>query len=179
MLKRLFSLAAAATAALVSGCGDGPATVPGSYRSPAAASVLVYATSRGPMLIEVHGDPFGLGPALFRTLVAQAMSGATPARPFRFTADPADAPARKVRVVVAFDPTPVLSAADLCAGQVASAAPGRPGERVALLAALCDGDQVLASVSGWVAKVDGPDDRRFRQLLTQAARELAGAGAGP
>lgn len=38
MLKRLLSLGAGALAALTAGCGDGPATVSGTWRSPATWS---------------------------------------------------------------------------------------------------------------------------------------------
>ena len=41
-------------------------------------------------------------------------------------------------------------------------------------ATFCDGPALLSSVRGWVAKIDGADDRRFRQLLGQVTRELMG-----
>jgi hypothetical protein len=173
MLKRLFSLGAAAAAVLIGGC-DGPVTVSGTWRSPAAASSLVYATTGGPLLVVVHGDPFGLAPPEFRAKVAEAMAGQTPSRPFGLTTDPEQAPRPDFRAVVAFGPPPDLDPKRLCRGPVPTAPPG--GDRLTLVAAFCGGDDVLAWVSGRVDKPDGADGPRFRGLLAQVARELF---AGP
>lgn len=176
MMKKLLSLGAAALAALVGGCGDGPSTVPGGYRNAATWSTFFAATSSGPLLLEVHGDPFGDPAAELRARVARAMSAAIPARPFAMTTDAQAAPAPKVRVVVALGAPPSLDAAELCGGKVVTAAAGAGagGGRVELLAAFCDGGSLLSSVRGWVAKVDGSDDARFARLLGQVMRELAG-----
>lgn len=175
MIKRLLSLGAAALAALGAACEDGPATVAGTWRSPAAWSSLVYATTAGPLLLEVHGDPFRLPAAEFRRAVAEAMSGQTPSRPFSLTARPEDAPRPGFRVVVAFNPAPDLDPRKLCGGTIATATAG--GDKVTLVAVFCEGDTLLASASGGVARVAGPDDRRFRQLLGQTVRELFGPPA--
>ncbi len=174
MMKKLLSLGAAALAALVGGCGDGPSTVPGGYRNAATWSTFFAATSSGPLLLEVHGNPFGDPAAELRARVARAMSAAIPARPFTMTTDAQAAPAPKVRVVVALGAPPSLDAAELCGGKVATAAAGADGGRVELLAAFCDGGSLLSSVRGWVGKVDGSDDARFARLLGQVMRELAG-----
>lgn len=173
-MKKLISLGAAALAALLGGCGDGPSTVPGGYRNAATWSTFFAATASGPLLLELHGNPFGGSAAELRARVGQAMSAALPARPFAMTADAQAAPLSKVRVVVALGAPPSLDAAELCAGRVAVASARAEGGRVELLAAFCDGGALLSSVRGWVAKVDGPDDARFTRLLGQVMRELAG-----
>ncbi|EME70606.1 hypothetical protein H261_07563 [Paramagnetospirillum caucaseum] len=174
MMKKLLSLGAAALAALLGGCGDGPSTVPGGYRSPATWSTFFSATSSGPLLLEVHGDPFGGSAADLRAGVARAMSAALPGRPFTMTTDPQAAPSPKIRVVVAFGAPPSLDAAELCAGRVVTAAARGEGGRVELLAAFCSSGGTLSWVRGWVARVEGPDDARFTRLLGQVMRELAG-----
>lgn len=172
MLKRLISLGAAALAAVTAACEDGPATVAGTWRSPATWSTMVYASAKGPLLVQVHGEPFGLQPADFRSAVADAMSNQVIGRVVHFTADPEAAPHPQYRVVLAFDPPPGQAVEALCAGRVATAA--RSGERITVQAAFCDGERALASAQGWVAKVDGPADKRFRQLLGQVVRDLFG-----
>jgi len=172
MLKRLFSLGAAALAAMTSGCGDGPATMAGTWRSPAAWSSMIYATSSGPMLVEIHGDPFGGNAAEFRALVASAMTNQIIGRPTAFTIEPEVAPQPRFRVVLAFNAPDSADANLLCAGQVAIAA--MPSEKVTVLGAFCDGATLLASVRGWVAKVEGPQDKRFRQLMGQVVRDMFG-----
>ena len=51
---------------------------------------------------------------------------------------------------------------------------GRDG-RVDLTASFCDGQAPLSSVQGWVARIEGIGDKRFRQLLGQMARDLVGS----
>lgn len=173
-MKKLLSLGAAALAALVGGCGDGPSTVPGGYRSPATWSTFFAATSHGPLLLELHGDPFGTPAAELRTRVAKAMSAAIPARPFAMTTDAQAASLPKVKVVVALGVPPGLDAAELCAGRAMTATARADGARIDVLAAFCHGDVTMSWVRGWVAKVEGPDDSRFTRLLGQMMRELAG-----
>lgn len=173
-MKKLLSLGAAALAALVGGCGDGPSTVPGGYRNPATWSTFFAATSSGPLLLEVHGDPFGASAAELRSQVAKAMSAAIPARPFAMTADPQAASLPKVKVVVALGAPANLDAAELCAGRAVTAAARADGGRIEVMAAFCHGGSLLSWVRGWVAKVDGPQDARFARLMGQVMRELAG-----
>ncbi len=173
MIKRLLVMGAAALAALAGGCGDGPSTVAGGYRSAAAWSSFVHATASGPLLLDVHGDPFGVGAGEVARTVAEAMSGAIPARPHVMTIRRDEAPRPAFRVVVMLGAPAGLDVGDLCAGRIPDAA-GGTGGRIDLMAAFCDGETPLSSVRGWVARVDGPGDRRFRLLLAQAMRELMG-----
>lgn len=172
MLKRLLSLGAAAMAAVTSACEDGPATVAGTWRSPATWSTMVHASSTGPLLVEVHGNPFPLPPAEFRAAIAQSMTDQIIGRRLGFTAMHDAAPRPQTRVVLAFNPPGNADASQLCAGRVATALPG--AGRITVLAGFCDQGHLLASVRGWVAKVDGPADKRFRRLIGQVTRDLFG-----
>lgn len=172
MLKRLMAAGGAVLAALGAGCGDGPATVAGGWRSQAAWSSMVYATTGGPMLVQVHGTPFDVAPDHFRALLAEAMTNKVFGRPTAFTADPSAAPQPAYRVVLAFNPPADTDPRNLCEGRVAIAA--KAGDRITVLGAFCQDGTLLASIRGWVAKVDGPDDARFRMLMAQLTRELFG-----
>lgn len=174
MMKRLFSLGAAALAALVSGCGDGPATVPSGVRSAATWSSMVNATKGGPMLLVVHGDPFGLGAEDQGRRAAAAMSGAIPGRPFAFTTLPQAAARQDIRVVVALGVVEGTDPRKLCSGAPPLSGPPAAGGRLDVVAAFCDGDGMLSGVRGWVAKVKDADDRRFHHLLGQVVRDLMG-----
>lgn len=175
MLKRLLTIGAAALTALVSGCGDGPATVAGGWRSPATWSSMIYATKDGPLLVEIHGAPFGLPPARFRTAVAEAMTNAIFGRPSTFTTDPQQAPQPRYRVVLAFNAPDNTDPRDLCRGQVATLA--QTGDRITVHGAFCEDATLLASIRGWVAKVQGAEDERFRRLISQLTRELFGTAS--
>ncbi len=172
MLKRLLSLGAVALAGLSAACEEGPATVAGTWRNPATWSTMIYATSDGPMLVEVHGMPFAVDPARFREQVAEAMSDKIIGRVTRFTADREAAPRPQYRVVLAFNAPDDLDMARLCGGDPPVAAD--PRETITVQAAFCDGKALMASLRGRLARAAGPDDRRFRQLMAQVARELFG-----
>lgn len=172
MFRRLISFGAAAIAALTSACEDGPSTIPGGWRSAAVWSTMVHASANGPVWLNVHGQPFG-AEADFNDKLALAMTNQLVGRQLAFTArrDQADRP--EFRVVLAFNVPANTDPRDLCAGQVATAA--QPGDKVTVLAAFCDKSGLLSSVQGWVAKVEGVDDPRFRRLLGQAVRDLFGS----
>jgi hypothetical protein len=175
MINRFLSLGAAALATLVGGCGDGPSTVPGGYRSPATWSSFIYATSSGPLLLDVRGDPFGAGPATLETIVAESMTSALPGRPFSMTSDAARAARPAFRVVVVLGAARTLDERHVCAGQALSPPPSlSDGGRMDVVATFCDGQSLLSSSRGWVARLEGVGDQRFRQLLGQMARDLMG-----
>jgi hypothetical protein len=171
MFKRLISVGAAAIAALTSACEDGPATVPGGWRSAAVWSSMVHASASGPLWLDVHGQPFAVAAGL-ADAVAVAMTNQLVGRPLAFTArrDQADKP--DFRVVLVFNPPANADPRDLCAGAIVTTAD--PGDKITVLAAFCDKSGLLSSVQGWVAKVGGPNDPRFRRLLGQVTRDLFG-----
>jgi hypothetical protein len=173
MLKRLLSLGAAAIASVVAACEEGPATVSGTWRSPATWSTMVYASSAGPMLVEVLGQPFpGLAADSLSGQIAEAMTGQLIGRPITFTAARDLAARPQYRVVLAFNAADTTDPRAVCAGKVA---PGPAAEKITIIASFCDDGQMLASVKGWIARVDGPADSRFRRLIGQITRELFGS----
>ncbi|MDA8233128.1 MAG: hypothetical protein M0006_17495 [Magnetospirillum sp.] len=156
---------------ILSGCA-GPTSVGVPYRRAATWSVMTYAASRGPMLVEVIGDPFGIGEGALAGITAAAMTDQVPTYPFPLTADRARAPEPNIRVVVAFDPGITASGAELCQGKRPMAAGSQAGW-VQVLAAFCDRGVEMSSVQGQTP-ADGPRDPRLRFLLAQMTRQLFG-----
>ncbi|MGE4279120.1 MAG: hypothetical protein AB7G62_05995 [Magnetospirillum sp.] len=175
MFKRIMSAGAAMLAALTSACEDGPATVPGGWRSAALWSTMVHASAKGPLWLEIHGRPFADGDAALGDKVAAAMSNQLVGRQLVLTAQRDQAAKPDTKVVLAFNPPVNADPRDLCAGSVATAA--EPGEKITVLAAFCDKSGMLGSVQGWVAKVQGLDDPRFKRLLGQVVRDLFGTAS--
>lgn len=172
MLKRFFALGAAVLTTLVSACEDGPRTQSGGWRSAAVWSSMVYASANGPIFLEVHGEPFA-PMALSAMDVAMGMSDKLVGRKLAFTPVRASALRPEFKVVLAFNPPANADPRDLCEGAIATAA--QPGEQITVLAVFCDKSGILSSVQGWVSKVSGPDDPRFRRLLGQVTRDLIGS----
>ena len=160
-----------ALTALLTACA-GPTTLGPPRREAATWSEMVYATSRGPMLVQVVGNPFGSG--TIAPDVAAIMSRQVPTRPFDFTSNPTEALHPDKRMVVAFDPALTSGGYDLCINQP-SAGVGRAGEgRVRVLAAFCDHAQPLSVIKGWVDDVASPTDPRFTFLLKDVTRQIFG-----
>ncbi|MBR9972939.1 hypothetical protein [Magnetospirillum sulfuroxidans] len=173
MFKRLISAGAAVIAALTSACEDGPATVPGGWRSAAAWSSMVHASASGALWLDVHGHPFAAAEGV-ADAAAAAMTNQLVGRQLAFTARRDQAGKPDFRVVLVFNPPANADPRDLCAGVIATAAAADPGDKITVLAAFCDQSGLLSSVQGWVAKVGGPHDPRFRRLLGQVTRDLFG-----
>ncbi len=171
MLRRLLRGGTALLAGIAGAC-DGPATQPLGPRSPATWSSMIHAGSGGPVWVDVHGDPFGIGSTALGEAVAAALAGAVVVdRPFTFTGLRQAAPRPEFRAVLAFAPARIGDAAAACAGTVQSSFTGVPST-LHVLAVFCHGTTAMAAVTGWAKKVNAPDDHRFRDLVRQAARDL-------
>jgi hypothetical protein len=122
-----------------------------------------------PLPLVVVGRAFAAAPpALVAEKVAVLMAEAiTWNRGARFVLLPAAGAGQGLRVVLGFN-----GAAAGC-GSIAAAAGGEPSAgQVRLRVMLCDGDRLLADVSGRVGGAAGPGDGRFRALIRQATGEL-------
>jgi len=133
---------------------------------------MVYAISRGPMLVDTVNDPFGGNGLDLAERVATAMSYQVPTLPFAFTANSGRAIHPQIRVVLAFDAPPV-SGFELCGGT--RKAPVRPPNsgRIDAVAAFCDGAESLSEVHGWT-EVTGLGDPRLQALLGEMTLNLFG-----
>lgn len=178
-MRRILGMISAAIAGLVSACDNGPQVTAPSVRSAVTWSSMTYASKDGPIRVEVHGNPFSLSQDRFADLVASAMSNAVHGRIVHFTSETQKAPQPQFRVVAVFDPAPSLDPRSVCAGEpvlrLADTAPNSD-RRIGLLMIFCHKGDVLSSLTGWVAKITGPEDPRFAQLLSIATRELFGTG---
>ena len=127
--------------------------------------------------VVVHGNPFrdrGCKDTAFVAAVVDALQGQNPGPATRFVAGPAPDADPAYRIVWLFNGEPHVRAVDLCAAATAlpSVEPLGDKGRVRLLAAWCRDDTVLSEVSGSVAGVSAPGDRRLARLIAQALRDL-------
>jgi hypothetical protein len=134
------------------------------------------AMASGPLLIVVRGMPSPASDVAVEDAVLQAAQAAVTwtASP-RFTVIPARAAPSNLHLIYVFNGRPV---ADPCREE----APGgewQQGGRVSLLAALCDGADMLVRVESRLKRHAGLDDRRFAGLIGKATRELLAPPAAP
>jgi hypothetical protein len=153
-------------------CGDGPVSQTTYVRSVGSWNEFVYASSDGPVLVEIRNNPWGIGRETLEGRVLSAMEGAIAERLARYTTDPAQAPHANYRVILMFQPPKMLGANELCAGEAVTARPPEEPGRIDLLAAFCHKGEKVAEVVSWARKITGPEDNRFSQLIAQTTRHL-------
>jgi hypothetical protein len=129
-----------------------------------------YAARSGEMRTEVIGNPFGNVPD-FGALVAEHMYKANRGPAVKFVLAPGGGASAPYRVVMAFNPAPRVSAADICSqGSWIQTAPGT--EPVTVLSAFCSGDLVVSEAGGRIGSVTGPRDPKFHSLVQAVTSAL-------
>lgn len=167
-MKHARALCLTLVAVLVAACAARPD--PGTDPRFEARRALETAAERGPVRAIIRGDPFDDDGAARDALATEALADGITALSVDFVTDPARAAAPDPRLVVALNPTGVVSAARACrAPQQIGTAPLK-GE-VEILAVFCEGERVLGAARTR-GEVDGPADRRLERLLWRTAGEL-------
>ena len=153
---------------LVSGCAPrpDPATDPRFE----ARRALEAAAERGPVLAIVEGEALDDDDLARDALTTEAVAEGIDALDVDFTTDPARAASRDPRLVVALNPSGVVSAAAACRAPQQIATGPLEGE-VEVLAVFCEDERVLGAARTQ-GEVDGPSDRDLERLLWRAAGEL-------
>ncbi len=190
MTKLSHIAATAALGAALTACAAGGIIVQppniGSYDP----EMLGYAASRGALLTQVLGNPFGLPRQEVEAAVIDSMAGGRVGSRVRFSTRVSAAQASPYRVVVLFNPAPGVQAARLCAdsaqptaqptaqpaaqpaAQPTAQPTGGVSDKLRAMAAFCSNDVVVTSVAGSAAGVLGPNDPAFRSLIRGMVGEL-------
>lgn len=137
-----------------------------------ARSAWDFAGAHGPVLTVIHGNPFAVGDDVFQRKILDELGRIPTVRVTRYTTDAAQAPQPKTRLVLLFDGPVAADGNAICAGRVP---PSAPGDKLTLLMALCSDDRLLAEVRGHMARVEGPDNPLFSDLIGLSLRTLINA----
>lgn len=151
--------------------GDRPTTQP-TLRNSNAWSFAQGVMNRGPMLVEVRGEPYATDQMIVGETIARAMEQAiTWSAGARFTSNAEEAASPTFRVVTTFNGPIGLSSSENCRGTSQGAGPA-PENQVRMLMTLCDGADVISNVQGSVGPNTGVADPLFTDLIRQATRDL-------
>lgn len=176
MMRRLPILSAvlAPLGCALLGCDGGPSSVLIDVRVENPYQFLRWAQLQGPMLVEIHGQPFA-GTARFQPaeFVAAVKDTFAEQPGFRFTLDKAEAGDSGYRFVWLFDPGPGFSIDATCAGQLPAAAP-KLADRAELRAVFCGPNKTYTAVQGSTKRPTETGDRNWRRLIRQMSRQLVG-----
>ncbi len=101
--KSIHSSAIAAAALLfLAACDDVPNIVAGFSNGPIVGSTINFVQSKGPMLLQVYGDPFGMSDRVFHNKVVDALQGSIQSPLIQFTRTRRDAGVSNVNFRLAF-----------------------------------------------------------------------------
>ncbi len=162
----LLILAGAGSACSSSGVVLSPTSYYGAY----TPTVLNYSATSGGMLVEVVGNPFDAPKDDLVRSITGAMTGSHFGPQVDFVTTPPEGFRSPYRIVLVFDSTQGYTQYKLCA-QTETIQPG-VGDTVKVHAALCAAEKPLTGVTGRVGEVTGPDDPKFRHLISQITTNL-------
>lgn len=138
------------------------------------------ATGDYQLKVDIRQKPFAIPDEAFSAVAIAGMQNHTPAAQVNFAANPTNSYRdNSYRTILLFNPPPRSSSIGLCKKATLDAiAPPGPlryvdgtGE-IRLYGALCNGDLTLSRVSARASMVDGPNSRKFDQLMSQVALAL-------
>ncbi len=162
----ILGLAAFALAA----CGEASNVTPGFTKGDIVKSTLIYANSKGPVLVEIHGDPFGMRDSVLAEKILAALAGHFTSPVIRFTTDKDQASKSNVSYRIAFGWPLNEGAEELCGKEIPDLSPNI--EKITVAGAFCLENERLADAEGWVDGVKTPDDLKFKSLMSDLARSI-------
>ncbi|MCW9033407.1 MAG: hypothetical protein OQJ97_04240 [Rhodospirillales bacterium] len=170
-LKSMFKACVSAIPLVLSGCSDGPTVISNFNKGPTIIwDLAVSANLKGPILVEVHGNPFGGGESHLKSVILKDMTDSIEKRKFTYTLEKSKAPSPDFKVTILFGAPNNLNANRVCEGERPE--PNYDLEKITVRAVLCSRNDLLSDVEGWVKNVESPDDISFKTLIEIVTREL-------
>lgn len=127
-----------------------------------------YATSKGAIVTQIAGNPFGLPKDQFDEAIRRQLTKSVIVGTAKFVANPGEDTLAPFKVVVAFNTEPGIGNSDLCRQGANTPVISQKG-RINMKIAFCDGDQLKSGSAAWVHGASNADDKRFKALVKQAA----------
>lgn len=134
--------------------------------------LYIVGTGANELKTVIVGDPFGLPKDKFESAVLASLEGRNFGPRLNLSTDPKTEDVRKRHVVLAFNPTNIGQADDLCSGTADTAKVADTGGSLTVTAVYCSTDHYLTQATAQSAGVTGTDSEQFRQLMTQLAIAL-------
>jgi len=151
------------------GCDEAPTIVEGHSAGPIVASTINYVQAKGPILVKVHGSPYGNAGDAFADEVLKHIAGSVQAPVLRFTRNPAETGVSNFVYHIAFGAAEGDSGEELCKGESMNLSTS--DSRITVLGAFCLDDQRLFNAFGSVKHVE-QSDPFFPKLLVQLTQSV-------
>ena len=136
-----------------------------------------FATHKGAIVTVVAGNPFGLPKNEFDSAVRRDMTNAVTIGKAKFVAAADNETVAPFKIVVAFNTAPGISNHDLCKHGAQTPSQANKGE-INVKMAFCDGDNLKSGTAAWIAGASTTSDKRFKDLIKQAAIAMIPAQDG-
>lgn len=148
-------------------CDEAPTVHTGYSRGPIVNSTINFVQSKGPLLVQVHGNPFGRPSEDFAVTVMKDIAGAIQSPLIRFTRNPAEAGIKNITYRIVFGYPENQDYEELCTDKVPTL--HRSDSRITVAGVLCQNNDRLAEVAGsfMMVKPDHPMYKMLLVLLTQ------------
>jgi hypothetical protein len=163
-------LSALTAAAALFGCDEGPSSNLSLTSTPDVWSFVTSTGSTGPILVDVRGNPFSAPDSTVVDTVTKAIAGTFTEPWLKFTNDPENAASKETRLIWLLDTQSGFNADLVCAGELPALGAGK--RVMEIRAVFCHRGRPLSAVHGWMRKPDSSDDPKWRQLISQMARQL-------
>jgi hypothetical protein len=171
MLKRLFKVISGGSAALLAACQGLPSSLEVAPRAQYVDTAFSNAISKGPIFLEIIGEPFVMDIAAFQAATAKGLAdGAFHNPPPRFVFAADQSPTPEYRTAILFNPPKNVEAKHVCLGASRISSPS--GDELTMLAVFCHRAEVMSAILGWVKQPKNGDDPSFQHLLRQVGRDL-------
>jgi len=145
-------------------CDDVPNIVAGFSKGPVVGSTITFAQSKGPMLVQVYGDPFGMSDRVFHNKVVDALQGSIQSPLIRFTRNRSEAGVSNVTFRLAFGFPKGEQAEEICKDKIPD--PVDSDTQIRLRGAVCMDGELLVEADGWMKKEGTPDSAGFKRFIT-------------
>ena len=155
-------------------CDEASNVTPGFTRGEIVQSTLIYSNSKGPIVVEIHGDPFGMRDSVLAEKILASLVGHFTSPIIRFTTDKDKAFTPNVTYRIAFGWPEKEGAEELCSKKIPDLSPKL--EKITVAGAFCMDSERLSDAEGWVTDVKTPDDLKFKSLMSDLARSVLDRG---
>jgi len=177
MFKKLLGVGMAAITTVVAACDGASTTQQVFRRHEDILSFVRDATIKGPMLVQVVGNPFSARQSQLDDIVVEEIEKTiTEIRGVKFTTDPDAAAEPKFRMILVLGAPKTLSAASVCEDPLPTVEP--IGDKINMVAVFCHKDVLYSEVRGSMQTTATPDDKAFRKWVGQISRDLFLSFAG-
>jgi hypothetical protein len=168
--RRVLCLLPPVLALLLAGCAGRPYVYNETLSSAYRTSEFGYGAGRRDLTTVIRGNPFGMDQETFDRALIEILNRNQPRpQPTNFTTTPGESARPAYRALFIFNSPPVVNNLSVCREEVPQV---DAGDLTRVTAAFCRRGGALTSLTAQIEALDGVDDPRFEELMSQVVALL-------